>query len=136
MMEAAVVIDLDGNALFWHLPDDRSGGAIPDSQDLWEIIWENRDRVAGIAHSHPGSGLTRPSHTDVTTFAAIEAAFGRRLKWWITTSDRLIVLQWKGPEKHQYIGGEVSPTGTMRREWLNALREHSNYPAGKEEHHD
>lgn len=130
MMEAAVVIDTDGQALFWHLPGDRTTVALPDSQTLWEVIWENRDQVAGIAHSHPGSGLPGPSRTDITTFAAIEAAFGRRLKWWITSSDRLIVIQWKGPNRLDYIGGEVSPDDPMRKGWLDALREHSNYPKG------
>ena len=120
-MEAAVVVNLDGEPLHWHVPPGRASAAIPGTRDLWDVIWENRERVAGVAHSHPGSGLPGPSHEDVTTFAAIEAALGRRLGWWITSRDRVIELRWLGPGKHRYGWREVQDDAEPRR-WIQELR--------------
>ena len=83
MLEAGVLIDLDGNVLFEHTPQGRSVAYLPDSQDLWSAIWESRDRVRGFAHSHPRGGSPTPSHTDVTTFHAIELGLGKKLDWWV-----------------------------------------------------
>lgn len=123
MKEAGVLIDTDGRAIYWHLPHDRSMGALPDSRNLWDVIWENRDRISGYAHSHPGSGTPGPSYEDVTTFAAIEAALGCRLQWWITSSDTLVLVSWAGPEKLSYKGS----TCRAEPEWVGALRDASNY---------
>jgi hypothetical protein len=95
MIEVGVVIAKDGNPLHWHQPPGRTGGSIPDTRELWDVIWENRDIIQGFAHSHPGSGVPGPSHTDVTTFRAIEKALGKALDWWITSSDTLIVVNWR-----------------------------------------
>ena len=83
--EVAVVIAQDGTPLYWHVPPDASGAAIPDSQDLWAVIWSNRDRILGVAHTHPWDGKAWPSTTDLTTFDAIERALGRGLTWWVVT---------------------------------------------------
>jgi hypothetical protein len=58
-------------------------------------FWENRERVSGFAHTHPGSGLPEPSHTDLTTFAAVEAGLGKRLNWFILTEDSFRLYRWK-----------------------------------------
>lgn len=134
MMEAAVVLMLTPTGghgesefmpLYWHLPPKRSLGALPDSRDLWSVIWENRRWVYAIAHSHPGSGWTGPSHTDLTTFAAIEAALGSRLDWPIVTSDRVVTVGWD-TRAQTYVteraGRMYEGTG-----WLRHLREISNY---------
>lgn len=118
MREAGVVIDLEGNPFHWHLPKNRTTVALPDSRDLWDVIWENRARLQGIAHSHPGSGVPGPSYEDVTTFAAIELALGRRLEWWITSSDRLVVIRWTGPDKLSYTASPVYEDPT----WVAQLR--------------
>jgi len=89
MIERAVIFDEDGRALHWRGSEGSDGGFIPDSRSLWEAIWENRDRVAGVAHSHPGSGIPQPSYTDETTFDAIEAGLGKRLWWPIITVDHV-----------------------------------------------
>jgi len=89
MMEAAVVIDNQHRPIYWHIPHNRSVGALPDSRTLWDILWVNRDIVLGVAHTHPGSGPLGPSQTDLTTFAAIDQALGRRLQWWIANADSL-----------------------------------------------
>lgn len=118
MMEAGVVVDRDGQPLHWHLPLGRSGGALPDSRDLWNVVWENRDQVAGIAHSHPGSGVPGPSYEDVTTFSAFERALGRRLEWWITSQDAVCSFRWVGPGKYTYEIFEVE----RKPAWLDELR--------------
>jgi hypothetical protein len=93
MMEVGVVIDQNLAPIFWHLPEGRTGGSLPDSRLLWDVLWDNRKTLMGFAHSHPGGGRPGPSNTDITTFVAIEAALGRRLDWWITSSDTLVVCR-------------------------------------------
>lgn len=97
-MESCVVLDANSKPLYWHTPPGRSSGHIPDTRQLWDVIWENRHNLSGIAHSHPGGGIPGPSHEDLTTFAAIEAALGRRLNWWITNQDWTILLVWVEPD--------------------------------------
>ncbi|MHA2427173.1 MAG: hypothetical protein ACXADB_03985 [Candidatus Hermodarchaeia archaeon] len=123
MMEAGVVLNEYGESIFWHLPKDRSGGALPDSVDLWSIFWENREKLSGFAHSHPGFGRTGPSQTDITTFAAVEAGLGKRLDWWITSGDSMILVRWSGPGRLDYTQMDV----TMEPSWLHTLRQISKY---------
>lgn len=106
-----------GEVIREHLPPGRSGGSLPDDRSLWDFIWENRDGISGIAHSHPGSGTPSPSHTDVTTFAAIEAALGKRLDWWIISSDSMVLVSWKGMTNASY---KILPV-RMRPPWFNRL---------------
>lgn len=82
MREVAVVFDKDANPLFWTVG---SGGAIEDSRSLWDVLWDNRENVMGVAHTHPWPGPTGPSGTDVTTFTAIESGLGKKLLWPIVT---------------------------------------------------
>jgi hypothetical protein len=119
LTEVGVVVGLDGAALHWHLPPDRSAGALPDSRTLWDVLWDRRAQLLGFAHSHPGSGWPGPSWTDVTTFAAIEAGLGRRLTWWITSADRVVDLRWAGPGPHDYAVTQLSDEGLS---WLADLR--------------
>lgn len=123
-LEAGVVVGYEGEPLFWHLPQGRTAGYLPDSRNLWDVLWANRHAVTGVAHSHPGSGLPRPSWEDVTTFAAIELGLGRRLVWWITSQNGLSVVLWAGPGKYDY---EVLSADGSKPLWLDELRRHSNY---------
>ncbi len=102
MREVGVVIDLEGAPLYWHVPPSRTAVTLPDSRALWDVLWEHRDRVAGFAHSHPGSGVPAPSHEDVTTFSALERGLGRRYDWWIATRDGFVVCRWSGPGPLDY----------------------------------
>lgn len=119
MIEAGVVIDMTGTPVFWHLPLGRTGGSLPDSSNLWDVIWNEFQelRLKGFAHSHPGSGVPGPSYTDVTTFAAIEAALGARLWWWITSDTHVIELRWKGPDKLSYAATIIEAPS-----WVGELR--------------
>lgn len=124
MMEVAVVVDKQGKPIHWHLPPGRSAGFIPDTRDLWDVLWEHRGNLAGIAHSHPGSGMPGPSMTDLTTFAACEAGLGARLNWWITSSDQLVELAWRGPERLDYVqrGVQDPLKSRMSNLWVGELR--------------
>ena len=93
MIEAGLVIGYDYTVLRQHIPSGRTSGSIPDDGALWYFLWENRDRVFGFAHSHPGSGIPVASHTDLTTFAAIEQALARRLAWWIASNSHVSLIQ-------------------------------------------
>src|SRR5262245_47476424 len=81
-VEALLLLDGRG-AVLWA---DRSTDVahIPDSRARWEAIWERRDSLAEIAHSHPG-GLLVFSTEDETTMAAIDSALGRNLTYSIVT---------------------------------------------------
>lgn len=127
-METAVVVNSSGQAIYWHLPEGRSVAYLPDSRNLWDIIWENREDLSGIAHSHPGGGTPGPSHEDVTTFAAIEAALGKRLTWWIMSHDQLVLLEWAGPGKYDYrmrwrtyVRDEVATGKESSYDWVDKL---------------
>lgn len=125
-MEAGVVIDRDEKPIFWHLPEDRTVGSIPDSRNLWDVLWENRRTVIGFAHSHPGSGVPSPSWEDITTFSAIELALGRQglMHWWITSSDGFVIVHWVGPGKYDYRVEDIqgrSPNW-VAPDWVEQLR--------------
>lgn len=102
MIEVALVFDRDGRTLHWHEPAGRSSTSIPDSRRLWDVMWEHRGQLGGVAHTHPGSGEPMPSQTDVTTWSACELGLGRRLVWPIVTVDRLAVFAWTGPRELDY----------------------------------
>lgn len=85
MFEVALIFDRHGRTIAWHEPKDGTSVSIPDSRPLWDLIWENRDRIGGIAHTHPFPGEAQPSVTDTTTFRAIEQGLGRNLLWPIVT---------------------------------------------------
>lgn len=123
-MEAGVLLDRKGLPIYWHKPEDRSSAALPDSSDLWKEIWDNRDIVAGFAHSHPGGGTPHPSHTDLTTFAAVEAGLGMRLFWWITSEDDVSLVLWTGPDRLDYTVRSVKPM--FEPSWTDHLRSLSN----------
>jgi hypothetical protein len=120
MTEAGVVVDFRGEPIFWHLPEGRTSGGIPDTRKLWDVLWENRAGLWGFAHTHPGSGHPTPSHTDITTFAAIEAALGtRNVSWWIASRDQLVEYLWddrEGQNKYKGITINEEPA------WLEELR--------------
>lgn len=81
--EVGLVFDQRGKTIHWF--GGQSPGSIHDSRSLWDVIWENRDRLGGVAHTHPWDGPANPSHTDITTFDAIERALGKQLLWPVVT---------------------------------------------------
>lgn len=130
-IEVAVVLDRERQPLYWHAPAGATGVALPDSRDLWQVLWAERDRLCGVAHSHPGRGEPWPSTEDLSTFAACEAGLGRRLEWWIATGDRVRCFAWRGPARYDYQGREpICAEETAG--WLDALRDRSLLREGRE----
>lgn len=83
MIEYALLFDREGRPLAWYAGADSS--SIPDSRTLWGVVWDLRDPLGGVAHTHPWSGSAAASHEDLTTFSAIERGLGRRLIWPVVT---------------------------------------------------
>lgn len=108
-----------------HLPAGRTGGSLPDSSDLWGKLWyyHQAGTLLGFAHSHPGAGILGPSWTDLTTFAAIEVGLGRRLDWWITSSDSIVRIVWTGPDKYDYNVRSIAERDEPY--WAQELRDYS-----------
>lgn len=123
MQEAGVVLDLKGEAIYYHTPTNRGMAHLGDSSDLWQFLWTNRKQISGFGHSHPGYGPIGPSWTDITTFCAIEQGLGFRLDWWITSGDQLYLVKFEGPEKHNYLSVRVNATPN----WVHHLRDISGY---------
>jgi hypothetical protein len=124
-MEAGVVVDVNGHVIHWHTPPGRTAGSIPDTPDLWSVFWNHREELLGFAHSHPGAGFPGPSHTDVTTFRAVERALGRRLVWWITSENVLAVCQWTRRSRKEpgtWIPVPAADDDWQTRHWLKKLR--------------
>jgi hypothetical protein len=122
-LEAAVVIDIEGEVLHWHLPLGRTAVLLPDSRKLWDVLWQHRVELLGVAHTHPGAGQPSPSLEDLTTFAACEAGLGKRLRWWIATNDQVVCYMWTGPSSHAYSPVEIGPTP-----WLDQLLHYGGAP--------
>jgi len=135
MMEAGVVLTAGrvryGTPHYWHAPKGRSCGALPDSRDLWEVMWEVRGKLSGFAHSHPGGGLPGPSSTDLSTFSAIEAGLGVRLAWWIISEDWTVLFTRNQRDKSLVEGYDprwhVAKGDPREPVWVPELRRLSYY---------
>lgn len=62
---------------------------IPDARERWEIIWQHREEITEIVHSHPG-GMLDFSSEDLTTMSAVEAGTGRQYTWSTVTQQGFI----------------------------------------------
>lgn len=62
---------------------------IPDARERWEVIWNHRNEITEIAHSHPGEFLDF-SHEDLTTMEAVEAGTGKQFVWSVITKTRFL----------------------------------------------
>src|ERR1051325_566639 len=69
-----------------------SATRIPDSRDRWETIWNHRNEITEIAHSHPGEFLDF-SREDLTTMEAVEAGTGKRFVWSVITKTGFLSRQ-------------------------------------------
>jgi Prokaryotic homologs of the JAB domain len=118
--EAAVVIDQDDHPIYWHLPEGRTAASIPDSRDLWMVLWNGREQLAGVAHTHP-AGVDQPSSIDLVTFRACEDGLGRRLSWWIVTPTEVMLCSHDETDPRGY---RCHPDPTPHA-WVELLRHHS-----------
>lgn len=121
MIETGVVLDKNGEVLFWHEPAGRTAGSIPDDPDLWTRIWNARDVIGGHAHTHPWEGQALPSQEDLSTYHAIERALGRSLKWYVVTmNDVARVIIETHPTYKGFIGWTAFMVDTPA--WVPQLR--------------
>lgn len=122
MLETALVFDRDGKTICFHEPPGRSVGYIPDSRELWDILWESRERLGGVAHTHPWDGPAVPSQRDLHTFDAIERGLGKKLLWPIVTfTDVLYVVRNPLYEDGKHMWVQADPL-TIQIEGLEELR--------------
>jgi hypothetical protein len=68
-----------GDAILWADASD-SPAALPDSRTRWEAIWDHRDELEVIAHSHP-IGPAAFSAEDESTMQAIDSALGKLVRY-------------------------------------------------------
>jgi hypothetical protein len=119
MIEVAMVFDKDGKAIFWpSVPG--SAGSIPDNRNLWDRLWESRDILGGVAHTHPWDGPSGPSGTDVTTFAAIEAGLGQTLVWPIVTMTHISYYERSDGDYRLHL---YPPHFEESEEWMKNIEE-------------
>jgi hypothetical protein len=76
--EVCFLIGRDG-AVLWADASD-SPAALPDSRARWQAIWDHRDQLEAIVHSHP-MGPAAFSAEDVSTMQAIDSALGRSMRY-------------------------------------------------------
>jgi len=129
MMETALVFDKGGEAIYWHEPTDRSGAHIADSRDLWDVLWENRDRLGGVAHTHPWNGEAWPSESDLTTFSAVERGLGRRFLWPVVTMSEVRCFV-RDPITNAYVEALENFDVNVWDRNMEELRNRSRLPTG------
>jgi hypothetical protein len=69
--------------------DAGSLGALPDSPARWQAIWQLREQLVEIAHSHP-LGPLEFSSEDESTMAALTAALGRPPRFSVVAPDGMV----------------------------------------------
>ena len=107
-LETGVVLDKKRRPIYWHRPSGRTGLSLPDSRELWDVLWGSRHRISGFAHTHPGRGGPWPSDTDISTFFAIERGLGQRLEWWIVDdSGVVLVLTGQRPKRFHVMAAKL-----------------------------
>jgi hypothetical protein len=78
MREVCFLIGRGGAILYADASD--SPAALPDSRDRWEAIWECREELEAIVHSHP-VGPSAFSAEDESTMEAIDVALGKPIRY-------------------------------------------------------
>lgn len=122
MLEGALVIDHNDYIIKVHLPEFRTSSLLPHSDSLWWFLWEHRDRIKGIAHTHPAWAGVQPSITDLVTFRDIDNALGCALKWWVVGSTTTT-------ETKKHTDGKYAYYFIDEPEWAEALRILSSMPS-------
>lgn len=120
--EAAIVVGQAGAITLTHVPAGRTAVAIPDAPDLWEHLIEHRDTTVAVAHLHPGAGVPSASREDLTTFDAIERGLGRRLQWWIATSDAVARFSWDERAGRYFRAETMKNAPAAEPTWVPYLR--------------
>ena len=77
-----------GGAILWSDVGE-SAVKIPDSRERWDAIWERRERVEELAHSHP-IGPARFSNEDLTTMEALDSGLGKALRYSVVSPTGMV----------------------------------------------
>jgi len=83
-----------GGAVLWSDASD-SPVALPDSRARWEAIWNLRDELEAIVHSHP-VGPSAFSAEDTSTMAALDDALGKSMHYMVVAPAKTIARQGTG----------------------------------------
>lgn len=84
-----------GGAILWADASD-SPVALPDSRSRWDAIWNLRDDIEVIAHSHP-VGPAAFSAEDTSTMEALDSALGKVMRYMVVAPRITIVREGTGP---------------------------------------
>ena len=120
MREVCILLSADG-AILW-ADASASPTRLPDSRARWEVIWEQRERLVAIAHSHP-MGPSAFSAEDESTMAALDAALGRHLTYYVVSPTTTI----------SRMGDDKTHTMSPEPWWAALLRLASGMRTRKEE---
>ena len=106
--EVCFLIDRNGEILW----SDASSSplALPDSRERWEAIWQHRNELVELAHSHP-LGPEQFSAEDTSTMRALDDALGKQLLFSLVTPRQYLL---RGPND---IAVPATPPA-----WVRALR--------------
>ncbi len=102
-----------GGAVLW-ADASTSPSALPDSRARWEMIWELREDLEEIAHSHPVGPLGF-SAEDESTMLALDQALGRALRYSVV-APRGMIARGGGVERDQRVAPDDEPF------WADLLR--------------
>jgi hypothetical protein len=80
-----------GGAVLWSDASD-SPVALPDSRARWEAIWNLRDELEVIAHSHP-VGPAAFSAEDTSTMEALDSALGKSMRYMVVAPTKTIARE-------------------------------------------
>lgn len=80
-----------GGAVLWADASD-SPVALPDTRERWQAIWDSRDDIENIAHSHP-NGPAAFSMEDETTMEALTSALGRTIRFSVVAPSAVIARE-------------------------------------------
>ena len=99
----------ENGTILW---SDASGSAtsLADSRERWETIWEKRDVLVEIAHSHPTGGAFF-STEDESTMRALSSALPRPVRFSVVAPERMIARD-----------GDRDEVVTPEPWWANLLR--------------
>ena len=72
-----------------------SPSAMPDSRQRWQAIWERREELVEITHSHP-HGPAHFSAEDESTMNALTSALGSAVRFSVVTPETYLVRDTEG----------------------------------------
>ena len=113
--EVCFLIDGEGQVIWSDASE--SPVALPDSRSRWQAIWDNRERLTEIAHSHP-VGPHAFSHEDTTTMEALNAALGRRVRFSVVSPTGMLVRDSDGNDQEV----ATEPPWTVELRALSGMR--------------